>query len=112
MIGDNISGVLFHDAGNVYRTISDISVRSSQRNLQDFNYMVHAAGFGIRYKTPIGPVRLDLAYSINPPKYVGFKGTQAELLLCNPNAVATGVCKGVQQSISHFQFSFSIGQAF
>ena len=112
LIGDNISGVLFHDAGNVYRTISDISVRSSQRNLQDFNYMVHAAGFGIRYKTPIGPVRLDLAYSINPPKYVGFKGTQAELLLCNPNAVATGVCKGVQQSISHFQFSFSIGQAF
>ena len=112
LIGDNIGGVLFHDAGNVYRRIGDISLRSSQKNLQDFNYMVHAAGFGIRYKTPIGPVRLDLAYSINPPKYVGFKGTQAELLQCNPRAPATGVCVGEKQSISHFQFSFSIGQAF
>ncbi len=112
LIGNNIAGVLFHDAGNVYRRIGDISFRSSQKNLQDFNYIVHAAGFGIRYKTPIGPVRIDLAYSINPPKYVGFKGTQAELLQCNPNAPATGVCVGEKQSISHFQFSFSIGQAF
>ena len=31
--------------------------------------MNHAVGFGIRYKTPIGPVRLDLAYSINPPRF-------------------------------------------
>ena len=35
--------------------------------IQDFDYMVHAAGFGVRYRTPVGPVRVDLAYSINPP---------------------------------------------
>lgn len=112
LLGDNIGGVLFHDAGNVYSSLSDVSFRSSQKNLQDFNYMVHAAGFGIRYRTPIGPIRVDLAYSINPPAYVGFKGTQLELLSCNPNVPATGVCVGTKQNISHFQFSFSIGQAF
>ena len=115
LIGANIGGVLFHDAGNVYRSLSDISFRASQKNMQDFNYMVHAAGFGIRYRTPIGPVRIDLAYSINPPAYVGFKGTQLELLSCNPNLPPSQlppVCQGVRQSIGHFQFSFSIGQAF
>jgi outer membrane protein insertion porin family len=106
LLGDNIGGVLFEDAGNVYSSVSDVSFRFHQNGPQDFNYMVHAAGFGIRYKTPIGPVRVDLAYSINPPSFLGFKGTLQDLLTCNPNA--TGVpppaCTGVPQSISHFQF--------
>ena len=114
LLGENIGGVLFHDAGNVYRSIGDISVRFHQRNEQDFNYMVQAAGFGIRYKTPVGPVRADFAYSINPPRFVGFKGTIQDLLACNPNASGPlpPACVGVPQSISHFQFFFSIGQTF
>ena len=60
--------------GNVYSTIR-ISIRSKQRDLNDFNYLVHAVGFGIRYRTPVGPIRGDLAYSINPPSYLGFSGT-------------------------------------
>jgi outer membrane protein assembly complex protein YaeT len=115
LLGDNINGVVFHDAGNVYHNLSSLSFRASQRNLQDFDYMVHAAGFGIRYKTPVGPVRLDLAYSINPPSFVGFKGTLNELLHCNPSVPADqlpSACRGQTQSISHFQFFFSIGQAF
>ena len=28
--------------------------------------MVHAVGFGVRYRTPVGPLRVDLGYSINP----------------------------------------------
>ncbi len=44
--------------------------------------MVHAAGFGIRYRTPIGPIRLDLSYSINPPRFNGFKGTYTDLVNC------------------------------
>lgn len=115
LIGENIGGVLFHDMGNVYSTVGDISFRASQRNLQDFNYMVHAAGFGIRYKTPVGPLRLDLAYSINPPSFTGFKGTVAQLVQCNPNLPAGSLpsfCTPVVQSTSHFQFFFSIGQAF
>ena len=42
--------------------------------------MVHAVGFGIRYRTPIGPVRVDLGFSINPPSFFGFKGTQQDLV--------------------------------
>jgi len=72
--------------------------------------MVHAVGFGIRYRTPVGPLRLDLAYSINPPSFMGFQGSVQQLLQCGNGASAT--CTPVQQSISHFQFFFSIGQTF
>jgi outer membrane protein assembly complex protein YaeT len=115
LLGDNISGVLFHDAGNVYRSINDISFRMNQRDLQDFSYMVHAAGFGIRYKTPVGPVRVDLAYSINPPSFVGFDGSLRDLLECNPNLPPDQLpahCRGTRQNVGHFQFFFSIGQTF
>jgi len=111
-IGENIQGVLFHDLGNVYSSVGNISFRFHQRNLQDFDYAAQAAGFGVRYKTPVGPIRVDLAYSINPPSFVGFKGTPLELLGCGSGAPATGACQSVQQSISHFQFFFSIGQTF
>jgi outer membrane protein assembly factor BamA len=67
--------VLFEDAGNIYSSLTKFSFRVDQRDLTDFNYMVHAAGFGVRYRTPVGPVRFDLAYSINPPKYNGFPGS-------------------------------------
>ncbi|MGI8989129.1 MAG: BamA/TamA family outer membrane protein [Bryobacteraceae bacterium] len=115
LIGANIQGVVFHDMGNVFSSLSDMSLRFSQRNLQDFNYTVHAAGFGVRYRTPVGPIRLDLAYSINPPSFVGFKGTPLQLLECNPNlppSQQAGFCTGVKQNVSHFQFFFSIGQTF
>ena len=115
LLGENINGVIFHDMGNVFQNLSSLTFRASQRNLQDFDYMVHAVGFGIRYKTPVGPIRLDLAYSINPPSFVGFKGTLNELLQCNPNIPADqlpGACRGQTQNISHFQFFFSIGQTF
>lgn len=113
-IGQNIQGVFFHDIGNVYSSLDNISLRFHQKNLQDFDYAAQAVGFGIRYRTPIGPIRGDLAYSINPPSFVGFSGTPAQLLQCNPN-VTTGLpsyCTPVQQSVSHFQFFFSIGQTF
>jgi outer membrane protein insertion porin family len=115
LIGENIRGVIFHDAGNIYSRIGDISLRQRQASLQDFNYMEHAAGIGVRYKTPIGPVRVDLVYSINPPRFIGFKGTTQELLSCNPGLPPDQLptqCRGVQQSTGHFQFFFSIGQSF
>ncbi len=114
-IGQNMQGVFFHDMGNVYRSLSDISFAFHQRNEQDFDYMVHDVGFGVRYRTPVGPIRLDLAYSINPPKYEGFGGTPYQLLQCNPNVPVSSLpsyCSPSQQSISHFQFFFSIGQTF
>jgi outer membrane protein assembly factor BamA len=111
-LNQNMQGVLFHDLGNVYTRLSDISLRFRQKNLQDFNYAVQDAGFGLRYKTPVGPVRVDLAYAINPPKFIGFKGTPLQLLQCGPNAAPVGACRPVQQNTGHFQFFFSIGQTF
>jgi outer membrane protein assembly complex protein YaeT len=104
LIGDNIGGVLFHDMGNVYTGLSEMSFRVHQNNLEDFNYMVHAVGFGVTYRTPLGPVRVDLAYSINPPTFNGLKGTYQQLVL---NQATPAI-----QSVSHFQFFFTIGQAF
>lgn len=104
LIGDNIGGIFFHDMGNVYTGLSYLSFRVHQNGLEDFNYMVHAAGFGITYRTPLGPVRLDLAYSINPPTFHGLSGTYQQLIL---NQATPAI-----QSVSHFQFFFTIGQAF
>jgi outer membrane translocation and assembly module TamA len=111
-IGDNIDGVIFHDIGNVYADLGSISFRMHQNSLTDFNYAVQAAGFGIRYRTPVGPIRLDLAYSINPPRFVGFQGSIADLLNAGVNPCSGVPSKCVEQSVSHFQFFFSIGQAF
>ncbi len=112
LIGDNVGGVIFHDAGNTYSSLSNVSFRVHQKNLQDFDYMVHAVGFGIRYRTPVGPLRVDLGYSINPPSFFGFKGTEQDLVNAgvNPCAGVPSLC--VQQSVSHFQPFFSIGQTF
>ncbi|HYP13425.1 MAG TPA: BamA/TamA family outer membrane protein, partial [Bryobacteraceae bacterium] len=107
LLGDNVGGVFFHDAGTVYSDIRSVSLRVRQRNLQDFNYMVHAVGFGVRYRTPIGPVRVDLAYSVNSPRFMGLQGSFEELLIPNNPLV-----KFVDQRINPFQFHFSLGQLF
>jgi outer membrane protein assembly complex protein YaeT len=113
LIGDNIGGVLFHDAGNIYSTLSRFSLRQTQPNVQTFDYMVHAVGFGIRYKTPIGPFRVDLAYSINSPGFIGFQASsQQDLINAGVNPCQTQPAKCVLQNTGHFQYFFSIGQTF
>ena len=104
LFGDSIGGVLFHDAGNVYSDISKLSLRYHQKNNADFDYMVQSIGFGIRYKTPVGPVRVDFSYGPNAPRFVGFRGTRDELLF--------GGGVRVEQKINAFQFHFSLGQTF
>ncbi len=104
LIGDSIGGVLFHDAGNVYSSLGKISFRFDQRNMTDFDYMVQAVGFGIRYRTPVGPIRVDFAFAPNSPRFEGFSGTQDQLLL--------GQGVRIAQRINRFQFHFSLGQAF
>lgn len=104
LVGDNIGGVFFHDAGNVYSGASNISFRWKQRDLKDFDYMVHAFGFGLRYRTPIGPVRIDLALSPNSARFNGYQGTLQDLL--NQQGRTT------QLRVNQFQFHISLGQAF
>jgi len=104
LIGDNLGGVIFHDMGNVYDNIQSISWHYRQRNLQDFNYAVQAVGFGIRYHTPIGPIRADFSFSPNAPRFYGYAGTYEELIL-NQGVLMT-------QKINLFQFHFSLGQTY
>ena len=56
-ITEALGGVVFYDGGNVYRAI----------NFNDFarNY-TNTVGFGLRYATPIGPVRVDVGHNLNP----------------------------------------------
>ncbi|MEO8260164.1 MAG: outer membrane protein assembly factor BamA [Acidobacteriota bacterium] len=52
----NLGGVVFIDAGNVWAGPFDF-------DLQDLRY---AIGPGLRYRTPIGPVRFDFGWQLNP----------------------------------------------
>ncbi len=61
----NLGGVLFYDGGNVYSAINF-------RNFVD-NY-TNTFGIGLRYATPIGPVRFDIGHNVNP--VTGIKSTQ------------------------------------
>ena len=52
-----LGAVVFYDGGNVYSAI----------NLHDFvNNYTNTVGFGLRYATPIGPVRIDIGHNLNP----------------------------------------------
>ena len=113
LFGENIGGVLFHDCGNIYSSLNNLSFRVDQRNLQDFDYMVHSVGLGIRYRTPIGPVRADVAWAINPPYFYGFNGTEQQLLDAGPNPCPPDVPNLCQvKNSGHLQYFISIGQTF
>jgi outer membrane protein insertion porin family len=125
-VGNSLGFVLFHDMGNVFENSSDIwpsffrtkqphSYTCKDLNLADqevphedsstggagtcsFNNFVHAVGLGLRYHTPVGPLRLDFSYNLNPPIY--------------PVIIDySGAAPHVGQA-PHFNFFFSIGQAF
>ena len=50
----NIGGAVFYDAGNVFDRIKDFSLS-----------LRHSVGFGLRYGSAIGLVRVDLAFPLN-----------------------------------------------
>jgi outer membrane protein assembly complex protein YaeT len=54
-LAGNLGGVLFVDAGNVW----------AQTFAQTFSDLRYAVGPGLRYQTPIGPVRFDVGYQLN-----------------------------------------------
>lgn len=131
-VGTSLGFVLFHDMGNVFNNSSDIwpsairikqphswtcrdlnadhqkaVTRSSSTNNTgtcDFNYFTHDVGLGLRYHTPIGPIRLDFSYTLNPPIYpvIVTYGTHSD---------GSPILPHVEQA-PHFNFFFSIGQAF
>jgi outer membrane protein insertion porin family len=54
----DLRGTFFYDVGNVFERIEDIALISMQ----------NAVGFGIRYRTPLGPIRLELGWNLNDPR--------------------------------------------
>lgn len=66
--------VLFYDVGRVYKANLPILRKK----------LLESVGFGLRYATPIGPLRLDIAIPLNPRRKID----------------------------PHFQIYFSIGQSF
>jgi outer membrane protein insertion porin family len=67
---DRLGFALFHDMGNVYSSIRKMRVlKVSQNSPTDLDYTVHAVGVGLLYKTPVGPLRFDVGYALNPPRY-------------------------------------------
>ena len=109
LIGDNLGGVLFNDLGNVYSAVNKINLQFRQPNLQDFNYAVQGFGFGLRYRTPIGPVRVDFSFSPDSPRFYGCQGSLNQLIYCD---VQGSNVPRTDQRIDVFQFHFSLGQAF
>jgi outer membrane protein insertion porin family len=60
-----LGGVFFYDGGNVYSNI----------NIHQFiDHYSNSIGFGIRYRTPVGPIRIDIGRNLNPVP--GVKATQ------------------------------------
>jgi outer membrane protein insertion porin family len=112
-VGDSINFVVFHDMGNVFQNVKDMLpsfARFKQPNQDtcrdvtqaigtcNFNYFSHALGLGVRYKTPVGPVRVDFSYNLNPPIY-------PVLYDFNDSKPHVG-------QANHFGFFFSIGESF
>lgn len=54
-VAKGFTGVTFVDAGNIFPKASDLSVTDLRP----------AAGFGVHYRSPIGPVRVELGFNLN-----------------------------------------------
>jgi outer membrane protein assembly complex protein YaeT len=68
----------------------------------NFNFFSHAPGLGLRYHTPVGPIRLDFSYNLNPP-----------IFPVNVNYSQTNITANQHVGEApHFNFFFSLGQTF
>jgi len=112
-VGSSVNFVLFHDMGNVFQLASQMFpsfLRFHQPDKEtcanvsgsigtcNFNYFSHDVGLGVRYRTPVGPIRLDFSYNLNPPVY-------PVIYDFNNNPPHEG-------QAGHFNFFFSIGESF
>ena len=58
IVGGALGAAAFYDGGNVYPTVGFSNI---------FSEFSNTLGFGLRYKTPIGPVRIDVGHLLNTP---------------------------------------------
>lgn len=69
----NFAGTFFLDGGNVWAKASDVTGSDfrptsdvSETTVDDFRYGI---GLGIRYNTPVGPIRVDYGYPLKPDRF-------------------------------------------
>jgi outer membrane protein insertion porin family len=130
-VGTALGGALFYDGGNVYSRLSRISFRRmlpsptfalqnpalppSATNVpmcvtncsNELNYFAHTVGLGFRYKTPVGPIRIDLGYQLNRPTFV--------IPIPCPSASTTCQTGSLGQQgtrLPGFQIFFNLGSSF
>jgi outer membrane protein assembly factor BamA len=130
-IGTSLGGAFFYDGGNVYSRLSRISFRTNlpsptlalQNPSQppgpanvpmcltncsnELNYFAHTAGLGFRYKTPVGPIRIDLGYQLNRPLFI--------VPVPCPSNTPTCVAGSLGQKSTRlpgFQIFFNLGSTF
>jgi outer membrane protein assembly complex protein YaeT len=123
-LGEGFGFAVFHDMGNVFTAPHDMLKGLlrwhqpdpgqclhadgttnpqcyTQFNNSGYDYTSQAVGVGLRYKTPIGPLRFDFGYNLNPTRY--FQANPAGQV--QPTTFET-------QRLRHFSVFFSIGQPF
>lgn len=121
-LGEGFGFAVFHDMGNVFTAPHDMLkglLRWHQPSTQPclssgtttsqyctafsnsgYDYTSHAVGVGVRYKTPIGPLRFDFGYNLNPTRYFQTVTNQDQTTTLET------------QRLRHFNVFFSIGQPF
>ncbi len=130
-LGTSLGGTLFYDGGNVYSRLNRISFNATlpkptialqnpalpqgPSNLpvcntnctNELNYFAHTVGLGVRYKTPVGPIRVDFGYQINRPSFV-------IPIPCPKSATTCQLGSLGQQStrLPGFQIFFNLGTSF
>jgi outer membrane protein assembly complex protein YaeT len=76
-----------------------------------FNYFSHTPGLGLRYHTPVGPIRFDFSYNLNPPIYPVNTDYSLKAVSSNPQVPSYDLNPHIGEE-GHFNFFFSLGQSF
>jgi outer membrane protein assembly factor BamA len=122
-VGAGLGGTLFYDGGNTYSRLTRMTFRWSPPNpvfkaaypgyppgrfnptqcvencSNELNYFSHTVGVGLRYATPVGPIRIDVGYELNRPQFV---------IPCKNGAV---LCQEATR-LPSIQFFFNLGSSF
>jgi outer membrane protein insertion porin family len=123
IIGSSLGGALFYDGGNVYSQLDRITLRWTSPTpifkpaypgvapgrfnpslceyncTNELNYFSNTVGFGLRYATPVGPIRIDLGYALHQPEFV---------IPCKDNVP---LCQQGTR-LPKFQIFFNLGSSF
>ncbi len=117
---ESVGFTIFHDMGNVFARPQEMLPSLGRFHQPDqqfcfqeathlkcnYNYASHAVGVGVRYQTPIGPLRFDFGYNLNPPAFPSYTN-----IVTNTKTGQQNGQFGFQRA-GHFNFSFSVGQSF